>query len=96
MINRREPVGNTCPIIDDLIKRINSIKKEIDCLYKIDLEDDVKHSIVEIEDLIYGFDDSLEDLRTANSSLRNWAKDCIEEYDKLEKEHEEEIEQLSK
>lgn len=95
MINRREPVGNTCPTIDNLIKRINSIEKEIDSLNKLDLDDDVKYSVREIEDLIYRFNDSLEELRSANSSLRDWANNCIEEYDKMEDELMQEINQLT-
>lgn len=94
MIQRDEPVRNTCPIIDKLIKQINSIERELKYLKSFELEENISSSIDEIEGNIYDFEYDLEQLRSANSSLRDWGNDCVLEFDKMVSEKDYEIEEL--
>ena len=96
MIQRNEPVKNTCPIIDKLIKQINSIERELKYLKAFDLEENISSTVGEIESNIYDFEYDLEQLRSANSALRDWGNDCVSEYDKMERDYEEQIEEISK
>lgn len=95
-INRREPVGNTCPDIDKLIKRYDSIMKIIKGYNQIEDVDTLKDIISDVENELYNFDSVLEDLRSANSALRDWGNDCISAYDEMESEKDNEITYLLK
>jgi hypothetical protein len=73
------PIGNTCPDIDAVIEvlagvadRINAIADQIDCLVLTDLVEDLQRQSENAQQLFDGRRSPLEELRSANESLRNW------------------------
>jgi hypothetical protein len=68
MRHRREPIGNTCPEIDNVIRRLDQIKAWCNEIYHY-------CELAESE---------MEDLRMANSSLREWGYDEANKADELE------------
>jgi chromosome segregation ATPase len=65
------PIKNTCPDIDRVVSAVKSIQK----LCKLDgseTSQDYVNIISDIENEIFGQDGSLEELRDANSQLRDW------------------------
>lgn len=91
MASRNEPVKHTCPDIDKLVKRIRDIDR-----YTLDIERASNH--IEDESLkgrildiigniqyeVWDFDGKLEELRSANSALRDWGNDLVSEIESLE------------
>ena len=80
----REPTGNTCGDIDAIIRTMNKVLELSD--YVPDDPDDFAVQMNDINDEISGGESSLEDLRTANSKLREWGNDEAKEVDRLEEE----------
>lgn len=85
----REPIKHTCPDIDRLIKNSNEILSLIKGYSNIEDIEELKLIIGDIENLIYGFDSELEDLRRSNDTLRSWGIEEANNYDKLELKYEE-------
>jgi TolA-binding protein len=68
MKHNRQPIGNTCPSIDEVIKKLDQIKSwSNDIIYYCDMAES-----------------EIEDLRQANSQLRYWGIDEAERVDELE------------
>ncbi len=82
--HHREPIKHTCPDIDKLIKGQSEIMKRIRNYQKIDEIDDLKDIISDIENILWDFEDKLEELRRSNDTLRDWGISEAEEVDKLE------------
>jgi len=82
--HHREPIRHTCPDIDKLIKGQNEIMKLIRNYQKIDDIDEFKDIISDIENILWDFEDKLEELRRSNDTLRDWGISEAEEVDKLE------------
>jgi peptidoglycan hydrolase CwlO-like protein len=79
------PVRNTCPNIDSVIKSITDamrIARDADDLTLNQISD----AFTDIYDLLDGLENQLEDLRSDNSSLRNWGLELEEKVEKLENE----------
>ena len=76
----KEPVGNTCPIIDSVIRDSNSLFNAIQ-----DPDESDKQNIKDILDC-------MEEIRSANASLRGWGNDLLNERN----EKQEEIYELEK
>jgi len=94
MVSKREPVGNTCPMIDSVISGIRSAMKDINLI-------DDKLSIVDIFDTrdivienLDNLESILEKIRSANHQLRGWGVDLVEEIDEIEKDHYRAIEDI--
>lgn len=71
--SNEEPVGNTCPIIDSVIRDVNDIYNSIENPDDSN-ERDLKNIL-----------DHMEEIRSANSSLRSWGNDLIQERDDKQK-----------
>lgn len=68
MGHNREPIQNTCPSIDEVIKKLDQIKSWAnDILYYCDLAES-----------------EIEELRQANGDLRDWGNDEAKRVDDLE------------
>ena len=68
------PVKNTCPDINRAIKRLETIKEHMNDMIK-----SIEYELSEIED-------SLEDLRSDNSALRDWGTENESRVKELEDE----------
>ena len=82
--HHREPIRHTCSDIDKLIKGQAEIMKLIRNYQKIDEVEDLRDIISDIENILWDFEDKLEELRRANDTLRDWGISEAEEVDKLE------------
>ncbi len=82
--HHREPIRHTCPDIDKLIKGINEIQKLTKNYHKIDDIDEFIDIISDVENILWDFEEKLEDLRKSNDILRDWGISEAEEVDKLE------------
>jgi predicted nucleic acid-binding Zn-ribbon protein len=79
------PVRNTCPDIDSVIKSIReamTMVKDADDLTISQISD----AFSAVYYLLDGLEDQLEDLRSDNSSLRNWGLELEERVEELENE----------
>lgn len=68
MRRNNEPVGHTCPMIDEIISAIESVDWDDTYWTKNDLID------------------TMEKIRTANGTLRDWGNEKCKECEELEKE----------
>lgn len=84
MTNRSEPIKHTCPDIDYAIKTLQSVVKYIN--------DSTNEWISDIDDISSGNRCLLEQLRDANSSLREWGNNLVSDLEEQDRE----IEQLNK
>ena len=82
--HHREPIRHTCPDIDKIIKGLNEVQKTTKGYDRIDSVDELKDIISDIENILWGFEDKLEELRKSNDTLREWGISEAEEVDKLE------------
>lgn len=82
----RHPSGisNTCPDIDYIIKQIKYCMKEATAAEKYDESSDKNDSFKSIENELSGLERLLEDLRTANSALREWGESEMDRANKAE------------
>ena len=81
----REPVGNTCGDIDSILNVIRSIEK-LCALNGNEKANDLSSIIEDVEFELRGCDSMMEDLRSANSMLREWGNNEAQEVDRLEDE----------
>lgn len=72
--NDNAPIGNTCPIIDDVCRYIEGFREQYDT-------DSADYDF----DMALGV---LEDIRGANLELRNWGNDLYGQLEESEKERE--------
>ena len=83
-MHKREPVKNTCPLIDKCIQQIKSvIDKSVDVSYSRDVDTMEEW----IEDTVWLMDkiiETLEELRDSNSKLRDWGSNEASRVDELE------------
>jgi uncharacterized protein YPO0396 len=75
------PIGNTCPDIDDVIQVLAGVADRLDTiadrLEDGDAADDLTTQSANLRQLFEGRRSQLEELRSANESLRNWGnKEC--------------------
>lgn len=81
------PVGYTCPDIDSIIDTLRSIIKQMDDCDHNDTVDDLIENIEswsgDLSNIALGRTNQLEDLRSANSSLRSWGEDLFKEKEDL-------------
>ena len=86
----RAPVGNTCPNIDQCITWLKTARDQIE--YCINTLDPDSESSSRIEDALIeaknycDIDKELEELRDANSALRDWGYELSNELEKLKSE----------
>ena len=83
MSHHREPIKHTCPDIDKLVKGLREIEKLTKNYDKVDDIDDLKNILNEVESILWGFEDRLEELRRSNDTLRDWGVLEAEEVDNL-------------
>ena len=106
-IRRGEPVKNTCPGIDRIISTITAICKQMESCNDEDEKDALLECISDwksdLESIGVGKWNELEDLRSANASLRDWgnemyndAESLESERDEFERKYEDEKEKVSK
>ena len=86
----RAPVGNTCPNIDQCIKWLKICRDNIDyCLYTLDPDSEsssrIESALIEAK-MYCDIDKELEELRDANSALRDWGYELANELEKLKSE----------
>lgn len=77
----REPIRHTCPDIDIIVKQA----KEIQGMCKSP-DDDQEYNYRCISDLASDIISQIEDLRSSNSTLRDWGNDLNDELESVEKE----------
>lgn len=86
--NDNAPIGNTCPIIDEVIDEIKEAKKSLEYIgsrNNLCILVECKNAISKLENALL----EIENVRDANFKLRAWGN---EEYDRAE-EKEKELEQ---
>jgi len=86
MGHSREPVKHTCPDIDKVIKISKTAMSDISDrnLRNFDDIEDLKSHLYYVESCLSDIDDLMEQLRSANESLRQWGTEEAEQVDKLE------------
>ena len=90
----REPIKYTCPDIDSVIEWIDSAMKSCDS--KSDLENyTYEERIDDVKYYLRGCFDKLEELRSSNSTLRDWGNDINNELEEVEKERDEALNKVS-
>jgi chromosome segregation ATPase len=72
MRHNREPIGNTCGQIDKYIKSINAATYDVNYLKKDLNREDLVEFAIEMSEELTRCEDYLEDLRSSNSTLRDW------------------------
>lgn len=83
-MHKREPVKDTCPLIDKCIQQIKSvIDKSIDVSYSRDV-DTMEEWISDTVWLMDKIIETLEELRDSNSKLRDWGCNEADRVDELE------------
>lgn len=79
------PIKNTCPDIDNLISRLKTALKCAERgLKENEKGSDAYALFYEIENELWGAEGALEELREANSALRQYGEEMEEEKDSLE------------
>ncbi|CAH2910736.1 MAG: hypothetical protein CPSOU_1842 [uncultured Paraburkholderia sp.] len=77
-------IGHTCPDIDAIIAtlsgvadRLSAIADQLDCPALTDLVEDLHTQSANVQQVFDGRRSPLEELRSANETLRNWGnKEC--------------------
>lgn len=78
------PVGHTCPLIDGIISRMESAVNEAEYIYKNTEDEDAKDgSDSIIHELSFAIKE-IEDIRSANSELRDWGNELHNRVEGLE------------
>jgi chromosome segregation ATPase len=79
------PVRNTCPDIDSVIKSIKEAMTMVQDADDLTLNQ-ISDAFSAVYYLLDGLENQLEDLRSDNSSLRNWGLELEERVEELENE----------
>ena len=79
----REPIGHTCPDIDVIVEKA----KEMQSMCKSPEDDDHEYNYRCISDLASEIISQIEDLRSSNSTLREWGNDINNELEDAEAEN---------
>ena len=88
--NDNAPIGHTCPIIDNVISRMESSKEEADYI-SLHPEEDSSEEANTISNEIKIAILEIEDVRSANSELRDWGNEEYSRAEEAEKERDEAI-----
>ena len=86
------PINNTCPDIDKVIEGIEEAEKLSSDFYTNFTDkkvSDIEEAFQDIANALFGLTNTMEELRNANSTLRDWGEKNEEEVDRLESELEE-------
>lgn len=89
-----EPVRNTCPDIDRLQKTIKDIQSDFASFKDTDDVNDFLESMSNASWELKDIYDTLEELRSANSALRDWGHELTSLAEQMESEKDTEIEEL--
>lgn len=84
------PIGNTCPIIDNVIGKMDVAKDEAEYISnhpEEDSSDEANNILAELTDAIK----EIEVVRNANSELRSWGNEEYNRAEEAEKERDEAI-----
>ena len=79
----REPIGHACPDIDDIVEKA----KEIQSMCKSPEDDDHEFNYRCILYLTLDIISQIEDLRSSNSTLREWGNEINDELEEAEAEN---------
>jgi len=90
-----EPVKQTCPDINRIQKTINEIISNFDSFKEEDNVDDFLDSMKDASCELKDIYNTLEELRSANSALRDWGYELTSIVEGIEREKDDEIEELS-
>lgn len=91
-----EPVGNTCPMIDKVSAAVQSAIKELNDCDTCSMSPNDWQSVIEsAESELSGVAGIMEDIRSANSALRDWGSEVESDMEELQKEHEAEVDRLN-
>lgn len=88
MSHYREPVKHTCPKIDNVINSIKEVFEACKYASKSENLDEIKDCISDIENYLWHSTSIMEELRSANDSLRDWGSNEADKVDELESENE--------
>jgi len=89
-----EPVKQTCPDINRLQKTIEEIRNNFASFKDTDNVDDFLSYMVDASWELRGVYDTLEELRSANSALRDWGHELTSLVEQMENEKDSEIGEL--
>lgn len=86
MARSREPIGNTCPDIDKMQRAIKNVSP-----YNIAYieDEDLRDLCENLYECLNDCSNFLEDMRSSNSTLRNWGNEEAARVDELEQENDE-------
>lgn len=82
------PIGNTCPMIDNIIGRMEAAKNEAEYISKNPEQDSSEEVNLILGELVEAIKE-MEDIRSANSELRDWGNEEHERANEAEKERDE-------
>lgn len=86
MTDRREPVKNTCPDINLIISTIQGIIRDMEDVEETSVMDYLSSWKDDLKAIAIGHRCDLEDLRTANSALREWGNALVSDIIDVEEE----------
>jgi chromosome segregation ATPase len=84
------PIRHTCPIIDNVIGKMESAKYEAECISEHSEEDSSEYANTIRGELIDAINE-IEDVRSANSELRAWGNEECNRAEEAEGERDEAI-----
>lgn len=103
MVSLKEPIGNTCPQINNMQKLLSNLINDMGYYARKDefFRGEVTDSLSDWTSELNSISNDLEDLRNANSALRDWGNELVnaveeitQEADKTEGELRDEIYEL--
>ena len=89
--NDNAPIGYTCPIINSVIDRMKLAKNEADYISKHSQEEDSTGGASIILEELSNAIEEIEDVRSANSELRDWGNEEYNRAEEVERERDEAI-----
>lgn len=84
--SRYEPVGNTCPTIDEIIADLEGCVENLKGSTVQNISDVVDDTVKTIKSIYKDYNSPIEKVRSANQSLRNWGNELVEDLEEAEKE----------